>query len=473
MFECKKPINRSMMIFGITMLCTLLLLMSIQSSGMLKAALDRRYDSHLRDIVTYLEHTVDADDLRECIRSGEPSEKYNALQQQVNTMVDDFEVMFIFIGIPKEDGTMVNVVSSTSEAERAAGDTEDFPIGYVDESYYTVESIKPYVGALKTPDRFSAFRANSPEFGSTYTVCRPVVTSDGETIALACAEMGLAELHRSINIYVWSSIALITVICIAFAYYSGHWMQRNIVKPLRLLEERTREFAENSRGKRDLKELTFNTPDIHTQNEIESLADAITQMSEDMKNYVEDILVAEMRADHAEGEAEDIARLAYEDALTHAGSRVAYDAKKAELSKQIAAGNAQFSLVAVNLMNAKHIDDIYGVDASQKYTLACCDILREVFPDSTLYRVVDDDFAVFLEGESYEKRDELYEALKKRFAEAQEDPQREPWERCVVASGMTDYIKDADENADQVGRRVEMIVFRNKRILQSEKSKNN
>lgn len=472
MFKIKRPINHTMMLFGVVLTFTLIILMSIQSAGMLKAALDRRYNMHVKDVVTYLEHAIDNDDLRECLRTGEPSERYAVLQQQINTMVDDFELLYIYVGIPKEDGIMVNVISSTSDAERAAGDTEEFPIGYVDESFYTVESIRPYVEAMGETGKFSAFKSTSPEFGSTYTVCKPLLTPDGENIALVCAEMGLAELHRSINVYIWSSIALIALICVAFAYASGHWMQRNVVKPLRLLEERTREFAENSRGKRELSELTFNTPDIHTQNEIESLADAITQMSEDMKTYVEDVLVAEMRADHAEGEAEDIARMAYEDALTHAGSRIAYDAKKAELSKQIAEGNAQFSLVAVNLMNAKHIDDIYGVDASQKYTLACCDIIRRVFPDSTLYRVVDDDFAVFLEGEAYDKRDELFETLEKRFAEAQEDPQREPWERCVVAAGMTDYMKDADENADQVGRRVEMIVFRNKRIRQQNEKNN-
>lgn len=467
MFNIKRPINHSMMFFGVFLTFTLIIAMSTQSSGMLKAALDRRYDSHLKDIITYVDHTVDKDDLRECMRTGVPSEKYNALQQQLNTMVDDFEVLYIYITVPQPDGIMVNVCSSTSNAERAAGE-EDFPLGYIDESFYTAENIKPYVAAMQKPGEFSAFKEINETFGNTYTVCRPLTASDGEAFALLCADISLRELHHDINIFIWQSIALIMLICLLFAHFSGRWMQRNIVHPLRLLEQRTREFAENSRGKRDLKELTFNTPDIHTQNEIESLSDAITQMSEDMKNYVEDILVAEMRADHAEDRVEDLSRVAYEDALTHTGSRIAYDAKKVELTKQIEAKTAEFSLVAVNLMNAKHIDDIYGVEAAKKYTIACCDIIRSVFPNSQAYRVVDDDFAVFLEGEAYEQRDELFDTLNKRFKEAETDMGREPWERCAVATGMTDYMKDADENADQVGRRVEMIVHRNKRIILSQ-----
>lgn len=468
MFNCKKPISRTALIYGAVCIVLLCILTSMQSAGMLRAALNRRYTAHLRDVLTHVEHVVDTDDLRDCLNSGVPSEKYMRLQHDLNYMVDDFELLYLYIMIPVDDGlgTVMNVCSATSEAERAAGE-EDYPLGYIlPDDFYTREQLRPYIQAYKTTGEFVEFIAGSDEFGDTRTVCKTLLASDGTKVGLLCADLELSEMRSSINLYVWSSVILIILLFSIFAVIAWRWIQKNITDPLRLLEERTREFAENSRGKRDISALTFNTPDIHSQNEIESLSDAITQMSEDMKHYVEDILAAEKRVESAQGEIADLSRIAYKDALTKSMSRVAYDEKKAELTKMIEANElGEFGLIAVNLMDAKRIDDIYGTEAGQKYIVSGYEIIRSVFPYSEIYRVVEHDFVVLLEGEAYAQRDELYKKLQKLFHEAQEDPQRDPWDRCAAVSGMTEYIKGADETADQVSRRVQMILFRNKRII--------
>lgn len=468
MFKCKRPIGRSMLFFGGMFILILCILMSIQSAGMLKRALMRSYTSHLSDVVTYVEHSVDTEDLQQCLRTRTPSEKYRQLQQQLNTMVDDYELLYLFIALPKDDGyrSFYNVCSATSNAEREAGE-EDLPLMFDAAEFYTPSQLQPYFDAMKTPGEFSVFTANSEDYGHTHTVCKPLIAADGNVIGLICAEVGHSDMHRSINLYVICSVALIIIICGIFAYAGGKVLKKIIVDPLRLLEQHAREFAENSRGKRDLSALTFNTPDIRTQNEIESLADAITQMAEDMKVYVTDILEAEQRAETAMDEAYDLTRIAYEDSLTNARSKVAYDEKKVELDKAIKGGGAQFAVVMVNLVDSKRVDDIYGTEAGRKYIISGCDLIRDVYPFAQVYRVGDNDFAVVLDGEEYARRDELFEELKNHFDEAKDDKQREPWTRCIGVCGMTEFIKDADESADQVCRRAEMILFRNKRIMQN------
>jgi diguanylate cyclase (GGDEF)-like protein len=396
-----------------------------------------------------------------------PSEKYNELQKQLNLMVDDYELTYLYIMLPMDDGlgTVYNVCSATSEAERAMGET-DYPIMYkLPDEYYTQQQLVPYLNAKSVRDAYSVINVSSDEYGTTRTVCKPLFASDGTFVGLLCADLNLGELKNSVNVYIRASIALIVLASLVFAFLCGHWIYKNITAPLRLLEERTREFAENSRGKRDLSALTFNTPDIQTENEIQSLSDAITQMSEDMKHYVEDILAAEKRAESAESEIVDISRIAYEDSLTRAKSKVAYDEKKIELDKMIEEKTAEFAVVMVNLLDSKRIDDIYGTEAGQKYIISGCDLIRSVFPYSLVYRTGDNDFVVILEGEAYAERDELFNDLKQAFHEAQENPQHEPWNRCAGVAGMTEFIKDADENSSQVFRRCEMILFRNKRII--------
>ncbi|MBQ9458954.1 MAG: GGDEF domain-containing protein [Oscillospiraceae bacterium] len=468
MFNCKKPIGRTIMAYGSISVIVLCILTSLHSGGILDAAVTRRYISHLQSVLTYVEHVVDKDDLRDCLQSGQPSEKYVQLQQSLNYMVDDFELEYLYIMIPVDDGrgTVMNVCSATSAAERAAGE-EDYPLRYtLPEGWYTAEQLKPYINAYNKVGEFTTFKAESDEFVTTRTVCKPLVASDGTKIGLLCADIALRGMRRNINLYVLGNAGVAILFFLVVASIGEHWLHKNITGPILTLEERTREFAENSRGKRDMSALTFNTPDIHTQNEIESLNDAITQMSEDMKHYVEDILATEKRVESAENEIADLSRIAYRDSLTKAMSRVAYDEKKAEMTKAINAGEQEdFGLIAVNLMDAKRIDDIYGNEAGQKYIISGYEIIRSVFPYSQIYRVIDHDFVVLLEGEAYIQRDELYKKLQKLFHEAQEDPQREPWDRCAAVSGMTEFIKGADESADQVSRRVQMILFRNKRII--------
>lgn len=464
----KKTLRSSMLVYGISFLAILCVLMAAQSGGMLKASLDQRNYDHLKDIVNYVEHTTDADDLRECIETLTPSEKYNELQQRLNTMVDDFEVRFIYIVIPSpEDGTLLSVCSSTSDAERAMNGDWDYPLMYADEDIYTPEQLTPYVEAWNKPGEFSAYSSNSDFYGPCYTVCKPLFDSRGEKIALVCVDMDLKTMHRSVNAYVASSVGLVVLITVFFGVIVALWIQKFVTDPLRKLEKSARGFAEKSHGKRDLDALSFDAPEIHTENEIQSLSDAISQMSEDMKNYVIDVLAAEKRAETAEGEVEDITKFANVDALTQAKSKVAYDAKKTELAAQVAEGKAKFAMVVVNLNNVKRINDFCGLEGGDKYLISAREVIGDVYAASPVYRIGGDEFVVILEGDEYKDRDELFAVLEERFRAAEEDTGKKLWERCSAAAGMTEFFADADENVDQVYRRAERIMMRNKRIMKN------
>ncbi len=471
MTVCKKPIRRSLLIYGTLFLAILCALMSFQSASVLNQSLDERNYAHLKDIVAYVEHTVDADDLRECIRTRTPSERYDALQRRLNTMVDDFEVEFIYVVIPSaEDGILYSVCSSVSQAEREAGD-EEYPIMFGDPDFYTAEQLVPYVNAWEKTGEFTDFKSYSDYWGNCYTVCKTIQASDGERVALICADLTLDDLQAIVNTYIVRSVILVVLIGILFALGVSLWLQKNITSPLLALEESTRGFAQKSHENRaDIADvLTFDQPNIQTENEIQSLSMAIKQMSDDMKSYVEDILSAEKRAEAAEGEIAGITKLAYEDSLTKAGSKVAFEARRAEVAEAIKNGDTKVAIVVVNLNDLKRINDIYGLDGGNKYIISGCEILRQVYREIPVYRVGSDDFVVILQGDAYRDRDELYAVLEEQFYKAQDNTEVDPWERCSAAAGMTEFFDDADTDIDQVYRRAEMIMSRNKRIMKSER----
>lgn len=468
----RRTIGRGMMYAGISFTAAMCLFFAIEMTMLIKGSMYSSFDAHMKDVLTHIEHTTDMEDLQECIRTGVPSEEYNALQQRVNDMVDEFELLYIYIGIPQRTetgkGIFVNVVASTSDAERAAGDTEEFPIGYYDENFYTEEQIIPYFDAWEHPDRYSTFSEKEGAFESVYIVTKPLLDANGNVYALLCADMSLDMMHRNVNYYIWISVALILAICILFSISIGTWLGRYVSRPLAALEKSARDFAEKSSKKPDLSQLTYEPPRIHTENEIQSLSGAITQMAEGMRGYVEDILNAEKHAEAAEEEVVDITRTAYEDGLTQVKSKTAYDAKKAELMQKIADGTAKFALTLIDVNNLKRINDTYGLERGDRYIIRASEVMSDVYQDIPIYRVEGDEFAVVLEDEAYRNRDELFELLEEKFLESQTDMKRELWERCSAAAGMTEFSPDSDTHVDQVYRRAEKIMLRNKRLMKND-----
>lgn len=465
----KKPIRRSLLKIGLIFIAMLILLNIAQSAGMLRLALQRRYDAHLRDVIAHVEGELDMEDLEECIRTKVPSEKFDALQKEVNLMVDDFELIYLYICIPVDDGqgTMIYVVASTSEAERAAGDSEDWPLMYTDSGYFTGEQMEAYLDAWNKSPEMTTFE-NDSAFGPCYTMCKPLLSKSGETLALLGADISTGEMRQRISSYIWISIGLILLISFLFALNATLWLRKAVTEPLGTLEERARGFVERIHGKKDPGLLVFETPQFRSNNEIQWLADAIGQMSEDMRDYVEGTLAAEKRVESAKEEVKVMTHTAYEDTLTKVKSKVAFDAKKAELTKSIADGNAEFAMVMVDLNNLKRINDNFGLERGSKYIISGSKLISEVYPDSPVYRIGGDEFVAVLENEAYKNRDELFDLLEEKFRDAQSDMSREIWERCSAAAGMAEYSAEGDSDVDQVYRRAEKIMIRNKRMMKNE-----
>ena len=147
----KKPIQRSLLLSGISFMFLLSAFLAAFSYRVFSKSLYDDYDSRLLSVVTFIEHTADADDLEKCLldNKGLPeeervtSEKYDHFQQFLNTIIDDFGLDYIYLVIPDpEKKMMINAISATSAAEREAGDA-DMPILMEDESY-SVEELQKF-----------------------------------------------------------------------------------------------------------------------------------------------------------------------------------------------------------------------------------------------------------------------------------------------------------------------------------------
>ena len=172
----------------------------------------------------------------------------------------------------------------------------------------------------------------------------------------------------------------------------------------------------------------------------------------------ESLYSAEVRAKSAKIEAEDMSRIAYQDALTHVKNKSAYNVKAKELAGQIEKFSAEFAIVMVDVNFLKRVNDTYGHEYGDKYLIGACEIICEVFKHSPVYRVGGDEFLAVLQGHDYEQRDALMLQLKER--RGSDDKSLQPWENFSAACGIGVY--QLGDSVEQVFQNADEEMYRNK-----------
>ena len=454
----RKKIHRSLILGSAAFIAFLCFLLSIQAYLTYSKSLYKRYDDKLNNILVYISNQIDMDDLYQSTLTGVKSEKYPKVQTMLNGMVDDFELFYLYSLFTRND-TIFNICSATSKEERDRGE-EDMKL-LEPTTAYQPEEVQKYTEAIKKDD--TSFFEEDSDYGAAYTACKPYVTSTGVHFGVLCADISIEDLHKTVNNYIIYNIMLTLVLGMLFGLILIFWLRHNVTGPIQELERSARHFAEKSHSKKTPDELIFDTPDIHTDNEVESLSDTITQMSKDMRNYVQGILTAEEQTRAAQQKVAGMAILAFKDALTHVNSKVAYEKMKENLQDSINKEKAEFAIVMMDVNNLKAINDNYGHDCGDKYIFGSCHIICGIYKHSPVYRIGGDEFLVLLRNSDYENRDALLKETEEAFKKSMNDTSVEPWERYSAAFGMSEYQKGDD--VDAVFKRADENMYRNKASL--------
>ena len=460
MADKKKPIHRSLFIGCAAFIAFMCILFSAQAYYTYSKTLYSRYDEKLGSILNHITKRIDLDDLYQCVITGEKSEKYHQVQETLNNLVDEFNLFYLYSAFVR-DKLMVNICSATNEAERARGE-QDMELLETSDAYPEEELNKFSVAIAE--DKITFFEETS-EWGVAYTGCKPLINSTGVHFGLLCADISIEALRNTLHKSVLYSILLTLGTGILFASILIFWLHKNVTGPIIALEKSVHKFAEKSRGKKkDPKHLVFDAPEINTRNEVEFLSIAITQMSKDMRNYVEDILEAEETAKSAQEEAANMTILAYKDALTHVGSKIAYDDSVRTLEKDLKENLVkEFGFAMIDLNNLKVINDSYGHANGNLYIAGACHIVCTIFRHSPVFRIGGDEFIVILKNDDYEHRHELIEVANQKFFETENDYSREPWDRYSVAIGLAEY--KSGDTVDSVSKRADEDMYLNKQKM--------
>ena len=467
MEKTNKPIKRSIFIITLAFITLLCLFLSILTYSTFTNTLYKSYNKRMTDILEYVNSHIDSEDLYECVETGVESTKYSELMQFMDSIMEDFDIHFLYIVTPivNDKQTVIMNVLSADTAEGRENDPDGYYLDLILEDVYEEADVIKYNDAYQKEG--ITFFKNFSDWGYDYTGLMPLKNKAGERYAALCVDIEVEDLQNVIKSYTGLNVILIVILGILFITLFIIWMNKNITEPIRRLEKSVVSFAIRSHEQMDPDKLNYDDPNISTHNEVESLSDAVTQMSADMRRYVRSILDEQGKVETMKSEVSRMDMLAYQDALTHVKNKAWYDEVEKRVNDDIASGKARFGIIMADLNNLKKINDTYGHEHGNDYIFGACHLICVTFDHSPVFRVGGDEFVILLERSDYDNRERLLSELKIIFKTTSHDETKEPWERYSVATGMAEYNKDTDKSMSDVFKRADELMYANKIALKA------
>ena len=158
---------------------------------------------------------------------------------------------------------------------------------------------------------------------------------------------------------------------------------------------------------------------------------------------------------------------AYLDTLTGLQNRTAYYNRNAELNKTLEAGDADFSILMIDINFLKRVNDVYGHEQGNLYLLGAANLIRKIFGDEQLYRIGGGEFVIILEGKAQDGVEERIRAFKEEVARLQADDSLKPWEKVSAAVGIARYEKGVHRETEEVLRKADEAMYADKLAMKA------
>ena len=155
MNEIRRPLKRSLL-WGILLFVFVLCIVLIGAQYFtIRRSLYHQYESRIDSILNYAESRIDTDDLAECIRTGNESEKFKETQHSLDEIKEYTEVHYLYIIIPLNTENTDNIQNVMAAATQYEYENEPETIVHLNEltgDAYSPETARKYLDAYAGED---------------------------------------------------------------------------------------------------------------------------------------------------------------------------------------------------------------------------------------------------------------------------------------------------------------------------------
>ena len=315
---------------------------------------------------------------------------------------------------------------------------------------------------------FKPRMTNSEEFGWLMTTAQPLYDQNFHVIGFAEISIDMNTVVREMHNSARNIAIILLLIILATGAFVTILVERSVVKPINMLSDASVRYYNKDKQQSDHR-TRFSDLDIHTGDEIETLARSMALMETDIEDYISSLTRTRNQLNTTREYAEEMDRIAYYDALTGVRNKRAYHDELKGLRTAMMNGDTDFGIAVIDLNDLKYYNDTFGHEKGDAAICTICNIICEAFAHSPVFRYGGDEFAVILKGQDLQKVDELIARMKDRMDKLDQDPDLPPWGRVKAAIGYAICDPAADKDPDTVFKRADKTMYENKKKMKSAK----
>ena len=292
-----KPARKSLGQKTLKSIVVFALLLTVAVSAAVSLSLStvsrNHYYEDAEDYAAIISHVIDGDRIAGYLESGEMDEYYNNTESLLTSFRDEMELTDMSVIVP--DGSEMIYVWDTDggEADANLGDRTDVFSSYASYLNYRTQAKEGKSFFFRTHD-------DNDTYISAFA---PLYDSKGEQVAFTCVtrpEMKLGTMIARFILAIFAVSALASVIMMYFIY---NLMNKRFLEPVAKLTKSAEEMVDNIERDK-LVEV-----DVHTNDELETLAEAFTKMDVDIREYIDALSAFTAERERIGGELDAAAKI--------------------------------------------------------------------------------------------------------------------------------------------------------------------
>lgn len=287
------PLGRKVLV-GCAVFCIILCFLTGVVGGLnYYSGMIDKYQTYMEGILKYALTEIDADDLENCISSGERSPQYEQTQDVLNRLKEEYQIEYIYIVKPLNtdaSDNMMDVMAGVTEYERVYEKDTLTQLGELTGAAYSSEVAGKYLKQMESKNQNITYFFNRTEFGYDYTGLITIKDSSGKSVAVLAVDISINEIRDTLVKYVFIVLVGMIFLIAVFLTALYSWLKKRIIVPISKVKTAAQAFVISSHGQTDPEKIQFEDPQIVSEDEMQALSEAFVTMAADLKEYMRDLL---------------------------------------------------------------------------------------------------------------------------------------------------------------------------------------
>ena len=216
---------------------------------------------------------INGDTIHRYVTTEKKDDYYYLVQNYLNSAQRETAIKYFYVYVPYEDDLVYVWDANTEEGYCDLGEHENYMEGGKEATEEVFRHDPPEKVKLTKDDKYGYI-------ASAFT---PIFNSAGKPVAVAAVDLSVPDLKISIinsMMVIFLTIAAVSALMMAVSYAV---IRKGVLRPIGILNDKAGEIIDN------LEEDERIEIDIHTNDELETLAESFVKMDDELRTYIREL----------------------------------------------------------------------------------------------------------------------------------------------------------------------------------------